>query len=189
MRPFLFYATAILIIICDQVSKFVVGSRLHPGDPSIPVFGKYFVLTHLNNYGGAFSILQTSPLVFVVIAVLAIWALLYAYYRSSRNDLIVSAAIALALGGAVGNLIDRVRYGFVIDFFDIQNGHGRNLWPVFNVADSAITVGIIVLFWHFIFRRAPQKELVTERRAEDEAAIAPISETAAANTQSPTPNA
>ncbi len=181
MRPLLFYATAVLIVICDQVSKYVVGSRLHPGDPSIPVFGKYLVLTHLNNRGGAFSLLQTTPAIFVVIAVLAIWALLYAYYRSSRSDLIVSGAIALALGGAVGNLIDRIRYGFVIDFFDIQNGRGTNLWPVFNVADSAITVGIIVLFWHFIFRRAPQKEPVSERPAEDAAAAATMSDTAAPN--------
>ena len=76
----------------------------------------------------------------------AIVALLIAYHRMQRIELFVGTAFALALGGALGNLLDRLRFGSVIDFFNVKIIN----WPIFNVADSAITVGIILLLLHFV---------------------------------------
>ena len=148
MRPLLFYTTAVFIVVCDQVSKWAVVSRL-PYGAREPVLGKFLYLTHTHNTGGAFSLLQAHNYWFVLIAGIAVFALAYAFHRSARRDLWVSAALALALGGAIGNLIDRVRFGYVVDFFDVQ------FWPVFNVADSAISVGIVILTFTFLFKREP----------------------------------
>src|SRR5207249_4139993 len=122
--------------------------------------------------------------VFIMIAVLAVGALLFAYNRSARRDLLVNAAIALALGGAIGNLIDRVRLHHVVDFFDINYKFpliGR--WPVFNVADSAITVGILLLAWHFLVRREPEEH----GRGTDEQATLPVDTDTQPSTLHPTP--
>jgi signal peptidase II len=156
VRPLLFYATALVIVLCDQLSKWVVVSRLSLTG-SRPVIGDFLHITYTENTGGAFSILQARNSVFVIIAIIAIGSLAFAYYRSTRRDLLVNAALALAMGGAVGNLIDRVRLQHVVDFFDLQF-HGRNIWPIFNVADSAITVGIVLLAWHFVFKKEPAKD-------------------------------
>ena len=143
MRPFLFFATAALIVISDQVSKWAIVTNL-PKNVSRPAIGGFLDLRHTQNSGGAFSLLQAKPGVFIAIAVVAIAALCYAYWRSSRGDLLVSGAIALALGGAIGNLIDRVRFGYVVDFFDV------GVWPVFNIADSAIVVGVSILAFRLL---------------------------------------
>jgi len=151
VRPFLFYAIAVMIVICDQVSKWAIVQSL-PYNASITTPIPFLYLTHTRNTGGAFSLLQARNHWFIVIAAVAMIALAFAYHRSARKDLWVSAALALALGGAIGNLIDRVRFGYVVDFFDVK------VWPVFNVADSAITVGILILAWTFLFKREPVAE-------------------------------
>ena len=148
MRPFLFYAIAGMIVLCDQVSKWAIV-KTYPYGASERTPIPFLYLTHTRNTGGAFSLLQARNHWFIVIAAVAMIALAYAYHRSARRDLWVSAALGLALGGAIGNLIDRVRYGYVVDFFDVK------VWPVFNVADSAITFGILILAWTFLFKREP----------------------------------
>ena len=157
MKPVRFYLLAGIILICDQLSKWQVVRSL-PYQESRPAIGRFLELTHTHNTGGAFSLFQAGNTVFIVVASLAIVALIYAFQRMKKPDLLVSTALSLALGGALGNLLDRIRFGYVIDFFDIQGGTGRTLWPIFNVADSAITVGIVLLAWHFLFSRAPAPE-------------------------------
>ncbi len=144
MRPLIFYLTALVVVVCDQVSKWAVSTRMVRGVP-VPVIGHVLYLTPTYNTGGAFSLFQARNTVFIVIAGLAILALVYAYQRMQRRELLPTAAMSLALGGAVGNLLDRIRLGHVVDFFDLR------WWPVFNIADSAISVGICLLAWHFLF--------------------------------------
>lgn len=148
MKPVLFYLMSLLIVACDQVSKWAVVTTI-PLHESRPVLGRFLSLTHTRNTGGAFSLLQANNTFFIVVAAVALVALIYSYHRFQRSNLLVSGALALALGGAIGNLIDRVRYGYVVDFFDVH------FWPIFNVADSAITVGILLLAYHFLFQRSP----------------------------------
>jgi signal peptidase II len=174
VKPVRFYLLALIIVIIDQATKWSVQAKLPLNNFPVPVVGRFLFLTHTRNTGGAFSLFQAGNSMFIVVAGLAIVALVYAYHRMKRTDLAVTAALALAFGGAVGNLIDRIRYGYVVDFFDIQNGSGKSIWPIFNVADSAITVGIILLAIHFMFAKPqPENQPETETAARhDDTTIA-----------------
>lgn len=145
LRPFIFYVIVAVVFISDQASKWLVLRTLHWG-VSMPVIGSAFTLTLTENTGGAWGLLPNGNWLFVIFAAVAVVALLVAYHRMQRVDLLVGAAFSLALGGALGNLLDRIRYHYVVDFFHAQIIH----WPVFNVADSAISLGIVLLVVHFL---------------------------------------
>jgi signal peptidase II len=145
LRPLYFYSIVVLVFLCDQASKALIKQAMTFGEYR-QIFGASFMLTLTKNPGGAWGILPSENYVFVAFAVVAIVALLYAYHKIARNDLLVGSAFALALGGAVGNLLDRLRYGYVVDFFDVR----IIKWPIFNVADSAISLGIVLLLVHYV---------------------------------------
>ncbi len=150
---------AVVVVLLDQLSKAVIvgNFRLYEVKAVIPGF---FNLVHVQNPGAAFSLLadMDSPwrhYFFVVISLVAVAGLSW-YYFSCRNEIgVAKAALAVGLlaGGAVGNLIDRVRLGVVTDFLDFYYGSWH--WPAFNVADSAICVGAALLI---IFNIFPAKE-------------------------------
>lgn len=143
MRARAFYLAVAVLVACDQVSKATV-MRYVP-ESGRPIIEPFFSLTPTVNSGGAFSLLQARNWVFVTVAVIAIGALVYAYHSLPRSDTWLSASLALALGGAIGNLMDRAQFGHVRDFFHIHTISGQTLWPIFNIADSAITVAILLL--------------------------------------------
>ncbi|MBA4397811.1 MAG: signal peptidase II [Syntrophus sp. (in: bacteria)] len=136
-----------VIVILDQITKLYVDAtmRLHE---SIPVIQGLFSITHVRNPGAAFGFLaDASPLFraifFVAVTVLAIVLVLHYIWKSRAEEQLLTFALSLILSGAVGNLIDRVRFGEVIDFLDVYIGSTH--WPAFNVADSAISVGAVIL--------------------------------------------
>lgn len=185
MKPVRFYFLALVIAVCDQVSKWAILKTLLVGETR-PALGKVMWLTHTHNPGGAFSLFQAGNTMFLLVASFAIVALIYSYHRLKRTDLLVSGALALALGGAVGNLIDRARFGYVVDFFDFHGWTDHNLWPIFNVADSAITVGIFLLAWHFLFSRPVEEtESIRQEAGSSERGDLPSTP----NAQRPTPDA
>ena len=145
LRPLYCYIIVVLVFVTDQLSKALIQKSMTFGEYR-HVFGSNFMLTLTQNTGGAWGLLPSGNRVFVGFAAVAIVALLYAYHKIARGDLLVGSAFALALGGAVGNLLDRLRYGYVVDFFDVRIIH----WPIFNVADSAISLGIVLLLLHYI---------------------------------------
>src|SRR5687767_9536061 len=108
-----------------------------------PVLGDYFRFTYVENRGAAFGLLQDQTAFFVLVGVLVIGVIAASYRYLPRSGLLLHLALGLQLGGAIGNLIDRVRQGYVVDFVDF--GYHSNWWPVFNVADSAIVVGVALL--------------------------------------------
>lgn len=110
----------------------------------IPALGEYFVFEHVDNYGAAFGILQNQGMLFVVIAiVVAIAILVYVRYLPTEQTF-VRVLLGLQLGGALGNLVDRINQGFVTDF--VKMGiPGVYYWPNYNIADSSIVVGVIAL--------------------------------------------
>lgn len=131
-----------LTLVLDQASKLAVdGSmQLFESIPLVP----YFNLTYVHNTGAAFSFLAQAGgwqrwlfagLAVVMSSIIAVWL-----HRLQKHETLMAVALALVLGGAIGNLIDRVAYGYVIDFLDVyyQDWH----WPAFNIADSAICVGV-----------------------------------------------
>jgi signal peptidase II len=136
---------SVLVFALDQLSKQIVDAsmRLYETIPLLPVFQ----LTYLRNQGAAFSFLSQAGgwqrWFFVALSVGATVLITYWLKSMDRRKTWEAAAWALVLGGAVGNLLDRVAYGYVIDFLDVFYGDWH--WPAFNVADSAITVGIGML--------------------------------------------
>ncbi len=136
---------SLLALILDQASKLAVDGamQLYQSIPIMP----YFNLTYVHNTGAAFSFLSEAGgwqrwffagLALVISIVIAFWLA-----RLKRHETLLAVALALVLGGAIGNLIDRLAYGYVIDFLDVyyQDWH----WPAFNIADSAITLGVILM--------------------------------------------
>ena len=130
------------ILILDQVTKVVVDRTMDLYQ-SIPVLGDFFRLTYIHNAGAAFGLNIGSPLVHTIFSLAALGVLVWLWRTAPPGALLLRYALVVVLGGAVGNIIDRVRLGKVIDFFDFGLGDLR--WPVFNVADSAVTVGIFLL--------------------------------------------
>jgi signal peptidase II len=144
--------TTALIVLLDQVTKLYVDASM-PLHESIPVIPGFFSITHIRNPGAAFGFLaEASPLFrsvfFVVVTILAISLVLHYIWKSNDGETLLTFGLSLILAGAVGNLIDRVRLGEVIDFLDIYIGAYH--WPAFNVADSAISVGAVILFIEII---------------------------------------
>ncbi len=141
----------------DQATKAVVAAVIDRYR-TITVIPGFFNLTHITNPGGAFGFLASQGtavrnIFFFTISWLAILLVLYFFWRTPRSHRILSAAFAMILGGAIGNMIDRVRLGSVIDFLDFYVG--KYHWPAFNVADSAITVGMFIFVFHLLFGRMP----------------------------------
>jgi len=134
---------AIIVAIIDQISKILVVSSLKPHD-SIPIIQNIFHITYVQNTGAAFSVLRGRTYFFILVSSLMIIAIIYFAQRIPRNKKLLRLMLGFVLGGAVGNLIDRIRLGFVVDFFDFR------IWPVFNVADSAVVVGMIVVAYCLI---------------------------------------
>ncbi len=133
------------VVIADQITKFIVEGNMRLYDP-IPVLGDVFRLTFIYNRGAAFGIHvgEWSRIVFMLLAVVATVALGLMYRSTPWSDRIRLLAIAGVTGGAIGNLIDRVRSSRgVVDFFDF--GFGTLRWPVFNIADIFVTCGALVL--------------------------------------------
>lgn len=126
----------------DQLSKAVVAGAMARGQ-SVPVLGDLFRLTYIHNAGAAFGVNLGSPLLHTLLSVLALLAMGWLYRSTPRSQWLVRLAVCLIVGGALGNIVDRLRLGQVVDFLDF--GIGARRWPVFNLADSFITVGVLVL--------------------------------------------
>jgi len=154
-----FYLIALAIVLTDQAAKALVVRSMRLGQ-SIPIVPGYFDLTFVLNPGAAFSLLATLPEwirtpFFILVSIAAV--ILIAVYRARhlRGHRLASASLGLILGGAVGNLIDRVRYGVVVDFLDVHVHQYH--WPVFNVADSAISVGVTLLLLDMLLEWRQEK--------------------------------
>lgn len=148
---------AAVIVLLDQWTKWLVRSNIPAGESWLPDWlawiSPYARIVHWYNRGAAFGMFQQGNMVFTVLAFVVIAAILYYYPQISRADWPLRLALSMQLGGAIGNLIDRIRIGHVTDFISIGS------FPVFNIADSSISVGCAVLllgvWWQ---ERAAKKE-------------------------------
>ncbi len=155
------------IILFDQITKILVQNRFQLHE-SIVVIEGYFSLTYILNPGAAFGFLaDQNPtfrmIFFAVVSVVALILLGVFFRETPEDDRMGLVAISLLFGGAIGNMIDRIRLGEVIDFLDfyIERYH----WPAFNVADSAITIGITLLILHVFIQN--KEESAHELKASD----------------------
>jgi signal peptidase II len=142
------------VCIADQIVKALIVATV-PVYQTIPVIPGFFNLTHIYNPGGAFGFLSGSPSVlrhafFLISSVVAMGLILFLYAKTPPGQGWLEVGLSLIMGGAIGNILDRIRIGKVIDFLDlyIKDLH----WPAFNVADSAITIGIGFFIYHLLFK-------------------------------------
>ncbi len=146
---YVLFLTALIVAAADQLTKTCIRSNLAPGD-SIPESG-FFRLTHVHNTGAAFGLLTDQSVFLAVVASVGIVLLLsYALFLHHRlpflDNFSGSLAIGLILGGTIGNLIDRLFRGYVTDFISV------GIWPDFNIADSAVTIGSIIVAYSLLQR-------------------------------------
>jgi signal peptidase II len=145
-----------VVVILDVWTKWLVLQRINLYE-SIPVIPNFFQLVHVRNTGAAFGLgaNASSKIVPILLNVgaIGVFCVVVVYaLRSAVTDRVLQTGLHLILGGAIGNLIDRFRFGYVVDFLDVYVG--RHHWPAFNVADSAICIGIALLF--FDMRKKPE---------------------------------
>lgn len=132
------------VVLLDQATKFWIQSRMTTGE-SWPVIGGFFHITYILNAGAAFGILENKTWFFIGVAILLIAGMAYVYPKLPADKPLLKFGAGLLTGGAVGNLIDRIRLGSVVDFFDFR------IWPVFNVADICIVCGVACLIYVLMF--------------------------------------
>jgi signal peptidase II len=140
---FICLATVGSVILFDRLTKVFFSSVLKLGE-SLPVIKHVFHFTLVHNNGIAFGLFKDNGFVFFIIPAIAVFLLIYNvyyYHKFGELDWVYIVAFSLILGGAIGNLIDRFTFGHVIDFIDFR------IWPVFNIADSAITIGALIILF------------------------------------------
>ncbi len=145
LRTTLILVTALIVLALDQASKIAVRQLLiDSGSRSIPLVGNLVKLTYVENRGAAFGLFQNQSLFFIAVGILVVGGILVGQKYVPAHKKSLAICLGMQLGGALGNLIDRVRYGHVFDFVDLT------YWPVFNVADSAIVIGVAILAYHLL---------------------------------------
>ena len=154
------FLIAILVVLLDRMTKWLVATNITLHD-SIAVLPGFFRLTHVQNSGAAFGLFAESSsewkvailILFSILALAVVSALLW---KNSHSMTATGVGLALILGGAIGNLYDRLLTGRVVDFFDFYLGSYH--WPAFNIADSAIVVGALLLVGEILFAKTPAEQ-------------------------------
>lgn len=146
-----FLSTTAAVLVLDRWTKnLAIEHLLDSGVRSIPVVGDYLRLTYVENRGAAFGLFQEQTTFFILVGLIVIGVIIASYRYMPEPGWLLNICLGLQMGGAIGNLIDRIRVGYVVDFIDL------GWWPVFNIADSAICIGVAGLALSVLFpERAP----------------------------------
>ncbi len=136
----------VFAVILDQVTKYLARVYLKPVG-SIQLIPNVFHFTYVENRGAAFGILQNQRWFFILITIIVVLAIVYYMFTHYNDSLLLNIALSMILGGAIGNLIDRIRFGYVVDLFHFILID----YPVFNIADSFVVVGTILLAYYILF--------------------------------------
>ena len=137
------FSTALIIILIDQLSKFFVRNNFQLNQP-IPIINNIFHLTYIQNTGAGFGILKAQTLILIFVSIAVIGIIFYNFDKIKNKEILLQVLVGFVLGGTIGNLIDRLAYGYVIDFLDFR------IWPIFNFADAFVSIGVtglIVYLW------------------------------------------
>ena len=135
-KEVVFLLITLVVILLDQITKSIVRNTFQVGQTK-------GIFTYIQNTGAGFGILKGMNGFLIAVSILIIVFIIYYYHKIHEHHKAPVGATAFIIGGAVGNLIDRIIHGFVIDFIDF------GIWPAFNIADSAITIGAVVLIFYF----------------------------------------
>ncbi|WP_018921323.1 signal peptidase II [Salsuginibacillus kocurii] len=154
-----YYLLAVVIISLDQWTKRLVVNNMEIRE-SIPVIDGFLYLTSHRNAGAAFGILQGQQWLFYIVTVVVTVALIYYMYLYAGRSVWYGLPLGLLLGGAIGNFIDRILFGEVVDFVDVY--FGAYSFPIFNVADAALVIGVILLLGRIFLDERKEKEQAHE---------------------------
>ena len=141
------FITALLVIIIDQISKHLILSNIDYSQP-IKIIENFFYINHVHNPGAAFGIFPNSRIFFIIFAVITVIVLVIYCFKQTPAKNFHKIIFGLIIGGAIGNLIDRIRFGYVIDFLDFY--FGKFHYPTFNIADTSICIGIGLVMLHLL---------------------------------------
>jgi len=144
------YLITLILLFVDQFSKYIIRQKMSLAE-SIPIIKSVFHITYVENRGIAFGLFPQGSSLFIVISLIIILGIIFFERKKVIKSLKERFCLGLILGGALGNFIDRLRFGFVIDFLDFR------IWPVFNLADSGVCIGGILMVF-FLLRKRPCKE-------------------------------
>jgi signal peptidase II len=183
MKPYRILWISLAIIILDHISKWIIRSFMLVHD-SIPVIGNFFRITYVENSGIAFSISIGDNGFFTTFAIIASLAIAWYIFKMKDDPFLSRLALAIIFGGACGNLLDRIFRGKVVDFLDFEffnihipafkllwfqfPGYELDRWPVFNVADMAITIGMLLLLFYIFFRAEADQVKESESNSNTE---------------------
>ena len=140
-----FYVPLVALLLLDQIVKYAVRTNMVQGQ-SIPIISGIFHLTYIENPGAAFGILSNHRILFLVMTVAITGIMFYLYLQLRNKKSLTAFSLALVISGAIGNFIDRFFQGTVTDMFDFQ------IWPIFNIADICICLGLALLCYLLIFK-------------------------------------
>lgn len=173
MKYLKYYLYALIVFLLDQAAKWVIVKRIPIGEER-PVLGDFLVITSHRNRGAAFGILQNQRWFFIIITIIVVIGILWYLRKTIREGkVLLSFALSLLLGGALGNFLDRALFGEVVDFiqvtfdFDIFGKSIYYIYPIFNVADSAIVIGVILIFLESLLVWRREKKGATHEHKPD----------------------
>jgi signal peptidase II len=175
-QTIIIYGTIAVVVILDQLSKYIIKSTMYLYE-SVEFLGDFFKITYIENPGMAFGIQMGSKFWFTFLSIAAAVIVLIYLIRLPNERFLFRFALALIMGGAIGNLIDRLLVGRVVDFLDVEffdisipafdflffqfPGFALTRWPVFNIADSAVTCGMILIAWMILAQKTPMKQEIS----------------------------
>ncbi|MCU7558031.1 signal peptidase II [Macrococcus capreoli] len=145
---------AIFFIAMDQLTKYIIVKTMNVGD-SVPVIGDILEITSHRNHGAAWGMLQNQMTFFYIITVVVLLAIAFFYYKEAAFNPVMQLGLTLIFAGAIGNFIDRIMRGNVVDFIDTKIINYD--FPIFNIADSCLTIGVIVLLYDMLFNQKEEK--------------------------------
>ena len=173
-RVYIIIALIVSIVALDQITKFVVKKLMNLRE-SIGIIGDFFQFTYIENPGMAFGLQMENKILFTILSIGAAVVVFVYLYRMRNEKMMLVVALSFIMGGAIGNLIDRLFYGRVVDFLDFEffdisipefsflfidfPGLELTRWPIFNIADTSVSIGMIIITWMIFFvKDAPNTE-------------------------------
>lgn len=155
-----YYLIAVLVVVFDQVTKWLVVKNMELGE-RIPLVDPYLGFLSHRNRGAAWGMLEGKMWLFYIVTIVVIAAILYFFHTEGKKDRLLGVSLMLLLGGAIGNFIDRLVRGEVVDFVSVLIPVIRYDFPIFNVADAALTVAVALIILHVILDEKNKKKKVS----------------------------
>ncbi|WP_305880104.1 signal peptidase II [Sporosarcina sp. Marseille-Q4943] len=156
----LYYGLAIFLILLDQLTKWLVVQNMNLGE-RIPIAEPYLALLSHRNKGAAWGMLEGQMWLFYIVTIIVVVGIIYFFHKEAKGSKLLSASLMFLLGGAIGNFIDRLVRKEVVDFIDVLIPVINYDFPIFNVADAALTVGVVFIILHVIADEKKNKKKVT----------------------------